>query len=479
MAKMLIKNGRIIDVCQNLNAVGEVLIQDGVIAGIWTKGNSAPRAETFGDEFASLGMEGVTEALSIIDASGCIVCPGFIDLHAHLREPGYEDKETIETGTRAAAAGGFTTVCCMPNTNPAIDDAATLNFVLRTAESRASVRVLPIAAITKNREGLELTEMGELARGGAVGFSDDGKPVASSRLMRYALDYSRMLDVPIIEHAEDADLAKGGVMNEGVIATRLGLKGVPAAAEEIAVARDIALAELVDGRLHVAHVSTAGSVELIRRAKERGVRVTAEVTPHHLTLTEEWVAGQRGSWGLMFPYWGPMPPYNTNTKVNPPLRTRADIAALVEGMKDGTIDAIATDHAPHTVVDKQCEFDLAESGISGFETALGSLLALAHRGEVDLEMLIARLTTGPAGVLGLPYGNLRPGSVADIVVFDPNEEWVVNPEAFASKGRNTPLAGLGLRGRVVYTISRGKVVYSLENRTAAQLKVGLPSVPEM
>jgi len=472
MADTLIRNGRIIDASQNLTAVGDLLIRDGLIAGIWTDGGVILEGSADREEIAA-------KECTAIDAEGCVVCPGFIDLHAHLREPGFEDKETIETGTRAAAAGGFTTVCCMPNTSPAIDSVATLEFVLRKAESCGAVRVLPIAAITKNRDGRELTEMGELMRAGAVGFSDDGKPVASSRLMRYALDYSRMLGIPIIDHAEDLDLAKGGVVNEGVIATKLGLKGMPAAAEEIAVARDISIAGLVDGRLHIAHVSTAESVELIRRAKDKGVRVTAEVTPHHLTLTDEWVAGQRRNWGLMFPYWAPVAPYNTNTKVNPPLRTQSDISALVKGLKDGTIDAIATDHAPHTVVDKQCEYDQAEFGISGFETALGALLALVHRGEIDLERLIAKLTVGPAEVLGLPYGNLRVGSVADVVIFDPNEEWVVNPDALASKGKNTPLAGLGLKGRVIYTIAKGKVVYALENRTAADIRVSLPGVAEV
>ncbi|MCL5960343.1 MAG: dihydroorotase [Chloroflexi bacterium] len=472
MSQVLIKGGRIIDIGASIDAVGDLLIRDGMIAGIWVEQGATV------DGVAALAENG-TKPPSVVDATGCVVCPGFIDLHAHLREPGYEDKETIETGTRAAAAGGFTTVCCMPNTNPAIDNPGTLELVVRTAQSQGVVRVLPIAAITKNRAGAELAEMAELARAGAVGFSDDGRPVVSSRLMRYALDYSRMLGKPIMEHSEDLDLAKDGVMHEGVIATKLGMRGIPGAAEDIAVARNIAIAQMVDGHLHVAHVSTAGSVELIRRAKEKGIRVTAEVTPHHLTLTDEWVAGERRSWGLMFPYWGPMHPYNTNTKVNPPLRTQADVAALIEGLKDGTIDAIATDHAPHTIVDKLCEYDQAEFGISGFETALGSLMALVHRGEIEIETLIARMTTGPAGVIGLPHGNLNVGSPADVVVFDPDEEWTVSPEEFRSKGKNTPLDGLALKGRVVCTVCAGEVVFARHKRVTEEIKVGPQRVLEV
>lgn len=446
MQGLAIKNGRIIDPSQNLDTTGDMLIREGRIQAIVSDIWSEVRADDDG--------------LLVIDASGCIVCPGFVDLHAHLREPGYEDKETIATGTRAAAAGGFTTVCCMPNTNPAIDNLATLEHVRRVAETTGSVRVLPIAAITKRREGNELAEMGELVRGGAVAFSDDGRPVPSSRIMRYALEYSTMLDRPIISHCEDLDLAKGGVMNEGVVATKLGLAGIPAAAEDIVVARDIALAEAVGGRLHIAHVSTRGSVELIRRAKDKGLAVTAEVTPHHLTLTEEWVAGRRGGWGLgSLCNLGAVAPYDTNTKVNPPLRTSADVQALIQALRDGTIDAIATDHAPHTIVDKQCEYDLAEFGISGLETALGVLMTLVHRGDIDVSLLIEKLTIGPTRVLGLPVGALKMGAVADVTVFDPEEEWTVEPERFVSKGKNTPLGGITLQGRVVCTIVSGKIAY--------------------
>ena len=302
---------------------------------------------------------------TIIDAENLIACPGFIDLHCHLRDPGFEEKETIATGTRAAARGGFTTVCCMPNTEPPIDNRSVVDYVKNKAAQEGAVRVLPIGCITKGRKGEALAEMGELAQAGVVAFSDDGNPVMNSRLMRQALDYSRAFGLPVIEHCEDKVLAEGGQMNEGIISTRLGLAGMPAAAEESMVARDIALAELTGARLHIAHVSTAGSVELVRAAKRKGIKVTAEVTPHHLTLTEEKVMG-----------------YDTNAKVNPPLRTSKDIEALIQGLKDNTIDAIATDHAPHTEVEKLCEFAYAPFGISILETALGMLMGLVHEGKI-------------------------------------------------------------------------------------------------
>lgn len=451
MQDLVIKSGRIIDPAQELDVVGDLVIRGGRVEAIVPGGLS--------------GIESGFGNLTAIDAADCIVCPGFVDLHTHLREPGYEEKETIETGTAAAAAGGFTTVCCMPNTKPAIDTLATLEHIRRLAEARAKVRVLVVAAITKGREGKELAEMGELARGGAVGFSDDGRPVPSSLVMRYALEYSRMLDRPIISHCEDLDLSKGGVMNEGIVATKLGLKGISPAAEDVVVARDIALLEAVGGKLHIAHASTAGAVELIRRAKDKGLTVTAEVAPHHLTLTEEWVSGQRGNWGIEFPYLGAMAPYNTNTKVNPPLRTYRDVQALIEGLRDGTIDAIATDHAPHSVVDKLCEYDVAEFGISGLETALGALMTLVHRGEIDFNLLVRKLTVEPAKVLGLALGTLEKGSAADIAIFDPDEEWTVDPTNLASKGKNTPLAGMRLRGKVVCTIASGRPVYIAEGRS--------------
>jgi dihydroorotase len=426
MKPLLIQNGRIIDPGQGIDMTGNLLIAEGKIS--W------------------LGKEPPAQAeYAILNTKGLIVCPGLIDLHCHLRQPGDEEKETIATGTRAAARGGFTTVCCMPNTNPPLDNQTAIEFIKSKAAAEGAVRVLPIGCISKGRKGEELCEMGELASGGVIGFSDDGAPVASAYLMRQALDYSRAFDLPIIDHCEEKTLTEGGQMNEGAISTKLGLRGIPAAAEEIAVARDLALAELTGGRLHIAHVSTGGSVELIRRAKEKGIKVTAEVTPHHLTLTEERVLG-----------------YDTNTKVNPPLRTREDIKALIQGLNDNTIDIIATDHAPHTEADKLCEFDLAPFGISGLETALGSLMGLVHEGEIKLATLIARLTHEPAKIIGDSYGKLGTlavGAPADITIFDPNLEWVVNTNDFASKGKNTPLAGERFRGRVMATIYGGKLVY--------------------
>ncbi|MBI2908813.1 MAG: dihydroorotase, partial [Chloroflexi bacterium] len=380
-------------------------------------------------------------------------------LHAHLREPGHEEKETIATGTRAAAKGGFTTVCCMPNTEPPLDTRATVEFVRRGAAEQGTVRVLPIGCITQGRKGQELAEMGELAEAGVVAFSDDGSPVANARLMRNALAYGKTLGLPLIEHCEDPVLSEGGVMNEGWVATRLGLRGAPAAAEEIMVARDIFLAELTGGRLHIAHASTAGTVELVRRAKEKGVRVTAEATPHHLTMTEEWVLGHKTGTG---PSSAAPLAYDTSTKVNPPLRSSRDVRALVQGLREGVIDAIATDHAPHSQLDKLCEYDMAPFGISVFETALGSLLSLVHAGLLDLPTLIARLTVGPAHVLGRKadgLGSLRVGAPADAVVFNPDEEWTVDVERFVSRGKNTPLHGCTLKGRVKLTLVGGAIAY--------------------
>jgi dihydroorotase len=316
-------------------------------------------------------------------------------------------------------------------------------YVLQKAAAEGVVRVLPIGCITRGQRGEELVELGELAAAGVVALSDDGSPVSNSRLMRHALEYSRRFDLVIIDHCEDPSLAEGGVMNEGRISARLGLRGIPAAAEETMVARDIDLAEATGGRVHIAHVSTAGSADLIRRAKDKGIPITAEVTPHHLTLTEERVTGR-----------------DTNAKVNPPLRTANDVEALIEALKEGAIDAIATDHAPHVNVDKQCEFGSAASGISGLETALGSVLALVHRDEIDLATLISRLTAGPAKILGRnDIGTLKAGACGDVTVFDPNAEWVVDPTSFASKGKNTPLAGSTLKGKVMATIYRGEIVH--------------------
>jgi len=420
---LLIRGGRIIDPAHNIDEKGNVLVTDGKIAGT---GDITPVA-----------------GCAVLDAEGLVVCPGFIDLHCHLRQPGFEEKETIATGSRAAARGGFTTICCMPNTNPPLDNRVTVDFVKAEAQANGAVRVLPIGCISKGRQGEELAEMGELASAGVVGYSDDGSPVMNSRLMRLAMEYSRTFGLPIIDHCEDYSLSKDGQMNEGTISAMLGLRGIPSAAEEIIIARDITLARLTGAWLHVAHVSTAESVERIRRTKEQGIKVTAEVTPHHLVLTEEEVCG-----------------YNTNTKVNPPLRTRQDILALVQGLNDNTIDAIATDHAPHTEVDKLCEYGYAPFGISGLETALGSLMRLVHEGQLSINTLISRLTCDPARILRRDdIGELSNYAIADITVFDTDKDWVVDTNNFASKGRNTPLAGSVLRGKVMATISGGKPVY--------------------
>jgi len=428
MKALLIKGGQIIDPSQGIEAVGSLLISEGKISWVG-KGEEAPPQANY----------------VILNAKGLVVCPGLIDLHCHLRQPGDEEKETIASGTSAAARGGFTTICCMPNTNPPLDNQTAIEFIKSKSASEGVVRVLPIGCISKGRKGEELAEMGELASAGVIALSDDGEPASSSYLMRQALDYSRAFELPIIDHCEEKALTEGGQMNEGVISTKLGLRGIPSAAEEIMVARDLALAELTGGRLHIAHVSTEGSVELIRRAKEKGIKVTAEVTPHHLTLTEERVIG-----------------YDTKAKVNPPLRTKQDVKALIQGLKDNTIDIIATDHAPHTEADKLCEFDLAPFGISGFETALSSLMSLVHNGEISLATLIAKLTSEPAKIIGNKYtklGTLATGAPADVTIFDPNLEWVVDIKDFASKGKNTPLAGERLKGRVMATIFQGKIVY--------------------
>ena len=442
---LLIRGVRLLYPSSRLDQQGDLLIVDGRI-----------------QQVGEVVRDGdVPAECQVISGAGLVACPGFIDLHTHLREPGYEDKETIGTGVLAAARGGFTTICCMPNTSPAIDNASVVEFILRKAREADVVRVLPIGCVTKGRLGHEMAELWELAQAGVVGFSDDGSPVADAHLMRQALSYANGLGLPVINHCEDLALSGGAPVNEGWLSNRLGLRGWPAAAEEVMVARDIGLAELTGGRLHLAHLSTAGSVELVRLAKERGIRVTAEVAPHHLTLDERWVLGHSGN--------GPLDgslttdAYDTATKVNPPLRTQQDVRALIAGLRDGVIDAIATDHAPHTITDKLVTYEDAAFGISGLETAVGALMGIVHRGELDLGLLVERLTTGPLQVLGDDYrhlGTLRQGATADVVLLDPEQEWVVRSEEFASKGKNTPLEGVTLRGRVVATFVEGRSAYS-------------------
>ncbi len=427
---LLIRNGRVINPANRLDYIGDVLITNGKIAQT--------------DEHI------VIDDLEFpqFDATGLIVSPGFVDLHCHLREPGFEEKETIATGTMAAAKGGFTTVCCMPNTNPPIATRDVVEQVLRITQREGIVRVLPIASVTTGRNGAQLADLDDLHNAGAVAFSDDGSPVYNSEIMRQALEQSKMLGIPIINHCEDMDLSGDGAMNEGKTSVKLGYKGIPDAAEEIMIARDIAIAKHTGGLLHIAHVSTAGSVELIRKAKNEGIGITAEVTPHHLTLTEETVIE-----------------HGTNAKVNPPLRTMNDIDALITGLRDGTIDAIATDHAPHTRDDKARSFDQAAFGISGFETAFGSLMTLVHRGSIDLATIISKLTIEPAKILRDPQvsATMKIGSAADITIFDPHTEWTVYPESFVSKGKNTPLAGTVFKGKVIATIIAGNLVYEADS----------------
>lgn len=435
---ILIRGGRVIDPVRRFDATADLLLADGKVVAV-------------GEGLATPGAR-------IIDATGLVVCPGLVDLHTHLREPGQEYKETVESGTRAAARGGFTTVCAMPNTDPAIDNRSVVEHVLREAAAHGSARVLVIGAVTKGRAGKQLAELGELAEAGCIGFSDDGSCVADAELMRRALEYCKALDLPVIDHCEDPSLAKGGVMHEGWVSTRLGLRGQPAAAEDAIVARDIQLAELTGSRVHIAHLSTAGAVALVRAAKARGAPVTAEVTPHHLTLTHEAVLT-----GAPGPRRVEGPAYDTNARVNPPLRTRADVEACIEGLGDGTIDAIATDHAPHATTEKLCEFDDAAPGLSGLETALALALTLVHDGRIDLLTALERLTIGPvralrldrhAGLAGL--GTLTAGAPADVIVFDPDARWTVDPRELATKGKNTPFAGMELRGRVVNTFLEGR-----------------------
>ena len=435
---LLIYGGRIIDPSQGIDQVGDILIVEGSIA---QAGSPIIQRPSF---------SAMLHKAQQLDATGLVVCPGFVDLHCHLREPGFEDKETIATGTKAAATGGFTTVCCMANTEPPLDTPAAVDWLKQKASKDSFVAVLPIGCVTRGRRGEELTDMAGLAEAGVIAFSDDGNPVANSQIMRDAMSYSRSLGLPIIDHCEDKALSGGGIINEGRISTETGLKGIPAAAEEVMVARDLILAKMTEARVHIAHVSTKGSVELIRRAKEEGISVTAEATPHHLTLTEESIIDEARNKS-----------FDTNAKVNPPLRTRADIEALTKGLKDGVIDAIATDHAPHTVGDKSCDLKSAAFGISGFETAFGCLMGLVHQGEISLVRLLSKLTCEPAKVIGREgeLGTLKAGVLANVTILDPDREWIVNTRDFASKGKNTPYDGVKLRGKVMATIADGKIVY--------------------
>lgn len=419
---LLIKGGQVIDPGRYVDT-GDVLIDGGKIAAV---GRNLP---------APPGCD-------VIDAQGLLVLPGLVDLHVHFREPGFEYKETIQSGSAAAVAGGFTTVCCMPNTNPVNDNQAVTEFIIERGREAGLANVLPIGAITKKSEGKELAEIGDLRRSGCVAISDDGKPVMNSLIMRRAMEYAMAFDLTVVDHCEDLNLAEGGCMNEGLVSTELGLPGIPAAAEDVMVARNLLLSELTGARLHLAHISTAGSVRMVREAKARGIRVTAEVCPHHFTLTETVVHG-----------------YNTHAKMNPPLRTSEDVRAIKEGLRDGTIDVIATDHAPHAAQEKQQDFTEAPFGIVGLETALPLTFGLVEEGVLSLEQAVTKLTSAPAAAFGLRKGTLAVGADADVTIVDHHAQWEVNPSAFRSKSRNTPFAGWKVKGLVKTTIVGGRVVY--------------------
>ncbi|MCH8932614.1 MAG: dihydroorotase [Nitrospinae bacterium] len=426
--KLIIKNGRVIDPANNLDGEYDVLIDKGLIQAV------APRGKISAKDAGSA---------KIIDAKDCVVAPGFMDMHVHFREPGFEYKETIETGCDSAAAGGFTTVAMMPNTDPVNDNRSVTELMISRARAHGKIQALPIGAITRGLKGETLSDMGDLKEAGVIAFSDDGRPVMNNQVMRHALEYSRMFDLPLIQHSEILDLTKGGCMNESRVSTELGLKGMPTEAEDIMVYRDIALLEKTGGRLHVAHISSGESVELVRRAKAQGLPVTCEVAPHHFTLTDESVRG-----------------YDTNTKMSPPLRTQRDIDAIKAGLKDGTIDIIATDHAPHDLVDKQADYHSACFGIVGLETALPLSLRLVDENILTLPQLVAKLTSRPAEIFKLDQGALGVGKQADVVVFDPHHEYRVEASRFKSKSKNSPFDGWQVRGQVRHTIFNGKVVFS-------------------
>lgn len=424
MKPIVVRGGRVIDPGTGHDGVADLVIVDGKIAGLG-RGDGTP------------------DGAEVIDAKGLVVAPGLVDLHVHFREPGQEHQETVATGAHAAAAGGFTAVCAMPNTDPVTDNQAAVGFIVKQAAAARAARVYPYGAVSLGQRGEQLAEFGELVGAGAVAVSDDGHPVASGHLMRTALEYAQTFGIPVADHCEEPTLAKGGVMHEGVVSARLGLKGIPAAAEEIMVARDIILARLTGGHVHLCHMSTRGSVELIRRAKDEGLRVSAEACPHHFTLTHEACGA-----------------YDTNAKMNPPLREPEDVEAICAALADGTIDAIATDHAPHHYDAKEREFDDAPFGIIGLETALGlAITELVERKLLTLPQLIERMSTVPARLFGLTGGTLAKGAAADVVVFDPSARWVVDPAESFSKSRNTPFAGRHLVGRAVRTLVGGRSVF--------------------
>ena len=422
MAKILIKGGRVISPAQDLDDICDVLIEKGKVAAI------------------GKGLE--TQGAEVIDADGKIVTPGLVDIHVHLRDPGLEYKEDIASGTLSAVTGGFTSIACMPNTKPVNDNLSVTNYILNKVKQEGHCRVFPIASISKGLQGESMTEMGELRESGVYGVSDDGKPVDNAQLMRRAMEYAKPFGLTIVAHAEDLELVGSGVMNEGPVATELGLKGIPWVAEDAATAREIMLAEFTGARLHVAHVSTKGSIEIIRQAKKRGVNVTCEATPHHFTLTDEAVRG-----------------YNTNAKMNPPLRGAEDREAVRRGIADGTVDAIATDHAPHHIDEKNVEFNLAMNGIIGLETALPLTLRLVEEGLIDLPKAVALMTCGPAAALGIPAGQLEEGGVADVTVIDTALAWTVDAQQLVSKSKNTPFDGWTMKGAALCTIVGGKIAY--------------------
>jgi len=425
---LLIRGGRVIDPSTGTDDLLDLLIIDGKVTKLGK----------------SIEVPAGTSSIEVLDASNKIVMPGFIDMHVHLREPGFEDKEDIESGTRAAAAGGFTAVACMPNTNPTCDNDSVVLRILKRAQEAGTVRVYPVGAVTKGRQGKELAEMGEMKRAGAVAFSDDGSPVKDAEVLRCALEYLKSFGAVLIDHPEDESLSFGGQMNLGYNSTLAGLRGIPAQAEEVAVARDVLITQLTGGRLHLAHISTEGSVQLVRLAKSKGISITCEVAPHHLVLTDDAVLNSG---------------YDTNTKVNPPLRSKKDLEALVGALRDGTIDAVATDHAPHHEDDKWVEFDYAEPGISGLETAVSLLVdRFVKPGLISWMRLAQLMSLNPAKILGVPGGCLSPGSPGDVTLVDPEFEYPVDPRKFQSKGRNTPFAGWRLTGVPWATVVGGRVV---------------------